>query len=209
MGRRGTEGKTEPGGIEAAIRTLTPMEFGAYGEHLRRLSPEDRGLRFGRFVDDGWIDAYVAALDPLTTSILVHQGADLAVRGAVQISRHSAGEAELAFTVDSALRGSGLGRRLMARALLFLRNRGIRRACLHTTFANKAMRRVAVAVGMALDFTDGDVVASMTLPAATPLSVAEEWMAEAVGLFRFSRLLWLRLPWATSWPLASQRPAIL
>ena len=184
------------------IRTMFPNEMFRYREHLFRLSAEDRRLRFGNVVGDGVIDAYVDGIKPVRDRILVHMDGSLAVIGAVHISASRRHATELAFSVHKAARGAGLGTQLAERAILWSRNRGIRRVSICCLPENRAMRRLTARIGMAMTTEDGMCEGTLALAGATPLSVLREtaqetaaladaaarWNARALGGFGLSAL---------------------
>ena len=163
-------------------RLLTPAELGLYRDHLLRLSPDDRRLRFSTLIDDAGIAEFVKHISPWDTQIIARFDYRLAVVAAVQISVVDGPLAELAFTVDEAERGQGLAMALTKRALLWARNRTIRRACMHFLTDNQPVRQLARRVGMAISTHAGDSEAVVALPRPTPLSIVREIGAEQAGL---------------------------
>jgi RimJ/RimL family protein N-acetyltransferase len=163
------------------IRTLFPNEIFRYREHLLRLSAEDRRLRFGNVVADGVIDAYVDGIDPARDRILVHMDGSLAVIGAVHISTSHRHATELAFSVEKPARGAGLGTQLAERAILWNRNRGIRRVTICCLPENRAMRRLSARIGMPMTTEDGLCEGTLDLAGATPLSVLRETAQETAA----------------------------
>jgi hypothetical protein len=74
---------------------------------------------------------------------------------------------------------------LMKRALLWVRNRNIPRACMYCLAENQAVRRMARHVGMAINTYAGDSEGEVALPRSTPLSIAREFAAEQAGLLDY------------------------
>jgi RimJ/RimL family protein N-acetyltransferase len=163
-------------------RLLTPAELGLYRDHLLRLSPEDRRLRFGTPLDDAAIAAFVARISPWDSQIIARFDHRLAVIGAVQITVVGGPLAELAFSVDEAERGQGLATALTRRALLWARNRNVSRAYMYCLAENQAVRRMARRVGMAINTHAGDSEGDVALPRPNALSIARELFAEQAGL---------------------------
>jgi GNAT superfamily N-acetyltransferase len=159
-----------------------PFEFHRYRDHLFRLGAEDRRLRFGAFATDERIAAFANGIDPRETRVLAWLDADLEVVAAVQVSMVPGRAVELAFTVDPAYRRMGVGAALMTRALLWARNRGFCRACVHCLAENIPMRRLARHAGMDMTTASGETEAFMALANATPLTYAAEILGEGVGL---------------------------
>lgn len=176
-----------------SIRNLPPSLWHRYRDHLARLSAEDRRLRFGHMLDDRAIDHFVEGLDPASNHVLVCEDEAGVVVGAVLISLLADRSAELAFSVEAAWRGRGLGRVLGDRAVLWLRNRGIRRAQLVCAGENLAMRRLARHLGMTLAFQESSCEGGADLAPPTPWSLLQE----AVALHG---VLWARY-WGTQFRL--------
>lgn len=166
----------------SAIRMLTPFEIDKYRDHLLRLGPEDRRLRFGGFTDTTRVVEFADGIKLRDTRVLAHLDPDLEVVAAVQISVLPGGAVELAFTVDPAYRRSGIGTALMDRALLWARNRGLSHVHVHCLAENIAMRRLVRGAGMGMTTEAGETQAIMELPRATPLSLVAEALAEGTGL---------------------------
>lgn len=186
------------------IRTLLPFEYTAYREHLRRLSPHDRRLRFGGPIGDDAIGAFVDSLRLRETRVLAAFDPALRVIGAAHIAVGRDGTAEAAFSVDAEQRGRGLGRALLARAILCARNRGVHTLHVHFLPENSAMRALARGAGMRIETEHGDCKAVLALPLATPLSLWQEAAAETVGLM--GCCLW-RVAFVSQSGMASPRPA--
>lgn len=166
-----------------AVRTLTPLELPRYRDHLLRLGLEDRRLRFGFPIPDERIVDFVDGLGPLDTRVLVHTGPDLEVIGAVQVSATSSRAVEFAFSVEAPFRGRGIATALFDRAVLWARNRRIRRAYVQCLAENHAMRQIAREAGMEVLTATGESEGTLIIPGATPLTLFEELMAENNGFF--------------------------
>jgi GNAT superfamily N-acetyltransferase len=173
-----------------------------YREHLLRLNPDDRRLRFFAPLDDDAIIEFVAGLNPRETRIIACFDDQLAVIAAVQVTviNGKGRLAEFAFSVDKAERGRGLATTLMKRALLWVRNRNIPRAHMHCLAENHAVRRMGLRLGMSVSSDTGDGEAAMDLPPPSALSIAQEITADQLGLWDYLIKAGLRL--ATPRPIA-------
>lgn len=165
------------------IRTLPFGRWQRFRDHLLRLDAEDRRLRFLRTLDDGAVARFVEGLEPAANRVLVFTDAALEVRGAVLISLLPDGGAELAFSIERPWRRRGLGRDLAARALLWLRNRGIARAQIFCAAENLAMRHLARHAGFSLRLHGGECEGSVALAAPSVLSLVREGFAVRAGLY--------------------------
>ncbi len=168
------------------IRTLTALELPRYRDHLLRLDEADRRLRFGFPIADAGIAAFVGGIDPLDTRLLVHEGPDLEVVGAVQAVATAWQAAEFAFSVEPRSRGRGIATALFDRAVLWARNRGIRRAYVQCLAENRAMRQIARKAGMAIVTASGESEGYLDIPAATTATVRRELIEESRGLCAFA-----------------------
>ncbi len=175
-----------------AARMLMPAEMELYRDHLLRLDAADRRLRFGATLGDAAIEAFLARISPWKTRIIACFNHRLEVTAAVQVSRADGPLAEIAFSVDAAERGQGLATALMDRALLWARNRGIRRVHAHCRAENQPMRRLARRAGLAIDMSPGEAEGILDLPAATPLTIARELWLEQAGLWDYALKAGLR-----------------
>lgn len=143
-------------------------------EHLLRLSPHDRRLRFGVALAEESIAGYVAGLDFTRDAVFgVRDDAGKLV-GVTHVARLD-DAVELGLSVDAAHRGRGIAKAMFRRAKLHARNRGLRQLFMHCLSENAAMMHIAREAGMriVIDGTDRD--ASLSLPPATPLSVGAEF----------------------------------
>lgn len=169
------------------IRILAPAEMGLYRAHLLRLSPEDRRLRFGHAIGDLAVREYVESLKLGRDTVLAHFGGDLGVIGAVHVAMCRGKHAEFAFSVEPPHRGHGLGAALFERAIVFARNRRARAAYVYCLAENRAMRRLARHVDMAMLTQGGESEGELALSPPTPVTLAREALAEHAGLCDYAR----------------------
>lgn len=170
------------------IRILQPGEWPAYQAHLLRLDPEARRLRFGFPIDDRGICTHLSQLEATKDSLLalVESGR---VIGAAHLARARGGNGvtggivEFAFSVDAGSRHKGLGRALFERALLWARNRGLRRAFVYFLASNHVMARLARKCGMIITSAGGECEGTAALPPPTLFSVSRELAAERWALW--------------------------
>lgn len=162
------------------IRRLPPHERSAYADHLKRLSPDDRHLRFARAgVSDEWIDAHVAAI-PADGLILVGLLRDRVIAAAHIALDADNAVAEVGLSVDTEHRSGGLGRELLNQAVVFARNRRAEKLYTLCLSDNRSMVALARRAGMAVEFAQGEAEAHLPLPPPDPLTVSQEM---STGLF--------------------------
>ena len=143
-------------------------------EHLLRLAPEDRRLRFGVAVPDATIAAYVDRIDFERDAVFgVHDDAGALV-GVTHVARCDEA-VELGLSVHAEQRGRGLAQAMFRRAILHARNRGVGELFMHCLSENAVMMHIARKAGMRIVIDGADRDASLALPPATPLSVGKEF----------------------------------
>jgi len=86
--------------------------------------------------------------------------------------------AELGLSVLPGFRGDGLGSELFARAVMHLRNRGIREVFIHCVTENAAIMHLARKHGMRLVYDGSESDAYLELAPSTPQSIFAEWYQE-------------------------------
>jgi RimJ/RimL family protein N-acetyltransferase len=185
----------------AQTRKLLPTEGPLLADHLVRLSPEDRRLRFGgMFLRDDAVCRYVESID-WTHSWHVGRIEDGALRAVVQLSvpRETGpmgapwlrpGAAEFAVSVEKKWQRRGLATHLLGQAVVVARNRHVRDLYMLCLPENEPMRRLARKVGIRLVFQDGEITGHVDLPAPDQLTVmAEFWCETTAAIDRWTDLL--------------------
>jgi len=176
----------------AQTRKLLPTEAPLLADHLIRLSPEDRRLRFGgMFLRDDAVRRYVASIDwAHSWHVGLFDEGDL--RAVVQLSVPRAGEhdgapwlrpgaAEFAVSVEKKWQRRGVATQLLGQAVVVARNRHVRDLYMLCLPENEPMRRLARKVGIRLVFRDGEVTGHVDLPAPDQLTVFAEFAVEAAA----------------------------
>jgi GNAT superfamily N-acetyltransferase len=171
------------------IRTIPVQRLGggaraAYLKHLIALDPEDRRLRFGVPQSRAAIAAYVERINYGSDILFGVYGEELALQGVAHLALGS-GFAELGVSVLPRARREGIGGALMSRAAEFARNRSITRLYVYCLAENFAMIRLARRCGMHVVVQSGDADAHLVLPAASPVSVISEFIADRVALLDY------------------------
>lgn len=197
------------------IRKLWTGEAGAFRDHLLRLDTESRRFRFGSAVSPEFIERYASRV--FRTGAIVHGCfVDGELRAAAELYPMGdvlPGEAEAAFSVETAFQNHGLGTLLLDRVILTARNRGIRSLFMSCLAHNRRMQQIARKYDAELKFEHDEVTAELTAPFPTALSLAQEAAADAQGMagavlqaqrIATGRLLDLLLPAATEPELEPQ-----
>jgi len=169
------------------IRKLWPHEARLFLEHLLRLGPEARRLRFGSPVNDERIRQYVSKAFEFET-VLLGYFAEGELRGSAEL--HPLGrswpheEAEAAFAIEEAFQGKGVGRHLLSRIVTIARNRGIQRVHLFCLQENYRMLHLARRFDAAMTYDLGEVDALVRPPLANAFSWFDEAFDDAEGAVR-------------------------
>jgi RimJ/RimL family protein N-acetyltransferase len=174
----------------AQTRKLLPTEGPLLAEHLIRLSPDDRRLRFGGlFMPDDVIGRYVQGID-WTHSRQVGCFDAGALRGVVQLSLPRSnieadapwmkrGTAEFGISVEAPWRRQGIATQLIRQAIAVARNHDVRDLYMVCHPENEPMRRLARKVGLRLNYVSGEVVGQVELPSADGETADAERALEA------------------------------
>lgn len=166
------------------IRRLPQHERSAYAAHLKRLSPDDRHLRFTRAgVSDEWIDHHVTNI-PEDGLILVGMLRDRVIAAAHVAFDSDSAVAEVGISVDVEHRSGGLGSELFNQAVVFARNRRAEKLYTLCLSDNRGMVALARRAGMEIEFSQGEAEAHLPLPPPDPLSVSQEMSSGLFAVFR-------------------------
>ncbi len=172
-----------------ATFVLERSAFADYRRHLCALGPEDRRARFGRPVNDNWVENFVEALhnDP-NVAVIGHYNQTLDLDGAVLIGLANVNGhrcAEVGLSVLPEARQHGLGYHLLERALLWSRNHRAERFFALCSEKNSTMLRLASLHGMHVSVCDDGIEGIITIHPLTRDSVCEEIMEEQIGTWDF------------------------
>lgn len=153
---------TDPNLIRFFERRDTPLIF----DHLQRLSDACRRCRFGNEVSDAFLQNYVDRIDHANTDVAgyVQDGRVIGIAELRSLTATWQAGAEVAFSVDAAERGRGIGSALMTVALEQARARRISRVFLICDQLNRPMQRVAEKSFAIMEFMDGDCHAEIPVP---------------------------------------------
>ena len=141
-------------------RTLASAERPLLQDHLLRLAPDDRALRFLSEVSVDHIEQYCSRVDE-HYRIVVGYFVDGIMRGAGEIVFNVGpswlGSCEVALSVERACQNGGVGSELLRRLLLLARNRGVSKVRMLCMRSNRRMQRLAKKFKGELHFAAGDV----------------------------------------------------
>jgi RimJ/RimL family protein N-acetyltransferase len=168
---------------ESVTRRLWPTETGKFRDHLLRLDPESRRMRFAHPVADDFIEAYARRMTAYG-SLVYGRLVDGVLRGAAELRRLGdtwGEEAEAAFSVEKPYQGHGVGTDLMGCVVRAARNRNIRRLYMSCLAENAKMQSIARKHAALLRFAAGDVVGEILPDQPSNDSVAGESAADRMG----------------------------
>ncbi len=166
------------------VRKLWPWERGLVRDHLLRLDPEDRAMRFCTPVSDDFIHGYCDRLDPART-IALGGFVDGRLRGTAElipIPGEHPPSAELDLSVERAFQRRGHGGRLMRTALAVAQNRLIRAVLVVFLPENEPMRRLLARHGASVTACSISGEARIALAWPGPASALAESAAESEAL---------------------------
>lgn len=165
------------------IRKLWPGEEGKLRDHLLRLDPESRRMRFSGAVSDDFIRSYADTAYRINSLVFgyLEEGE---LRGASELRPISGNwpvQAEAAFSVEKEWQDSGIGSALMDRILLSARNRAIKTLYMICLSENERMQKIAKKHDAHLHFEYGSVEADLDPAWPSPMSLLEESMDDGAG----------------------------
>lgn len=168
---------------EGTIRRLWPTETDKFRDHLLRLDPETRRLRFAHLVSNDFVEAYASRMTEYGSLVYGHL-VDGVVRGAAELRRLGDAwgeEAEAAFSVEKPYQDHGVGTDLMGRVVRAARNRNIRRLYMSCLAENARMQAIARKHDALLRFEYGDVVGEIMPAQPDYFSLATEAAEDRLG----------------------------
>jgi RimJ/RimL family protein N-acetyltransferase len=149
--------------------------------HLLALGADDRRLRFGFMARDAAIERYVASIDFSRDAVFGVNGETRNFEGIAHLALNN-NHAELGLSVLPLYRERGIGTALVSRAAVHARNRQINVLFMQCLSENRAIMRIARALGMYVVTEGVESEASLALPAADALSVTCELVADQIAL---------------------------
>ena len=113
-------------------------------DHLLRLSPEDRNMRFFAAVGEAGLKSYIDKIGKGDEIFLTMDtvGGKLRVTGFLHVAALGDDSFEIGVSVDADQRQHGIGSQLFDRALMFLRGRGCKKIYINCLSINKPMQKI-------------------------------------------------------------------
>lgn len=177
----------EIGSLATEYRKLWPSELNLFRDHLIRLDPETRHMRFGNGVGDSFIENYSDKAYP-HNSVVYGCFIDGDLRAVAELRLLTETwpfEAELAFSVEKDWQDDGIGTQLMGRALRAARNRNITRLYMICLPENGRMRRIARKYDALMTWSTGQIEGSFHPNQPDYFSVLHEFLDDTSGFLTF------------------------
>lgn len=134
-------------------------------DHLKRLSPEDRHMRFGTSIQDDRIERYVKETIKVGDHLFAIFAEDGEIAGLLHMPRdvHDNQGFEIGISVDEKYRKSGFGGELFKKAISFAKTLGAKHIYTYCLSENKAMQKLAKKNGLNVMLEYGDVTGKLQL----------------------------------------------
>jgi RimJ/RimL family protein N-acetyltransferase len=174
---------TTASAADGMVRRLWPTETDKFRDHLLRLDPDSRRMRFAHGVSDAFIEEYAKRMNQPGSLVYGHL-VDGQVRGAAELRRLGdvwGEEAEAAFSVEKPYQDHGVGTDLMGHVVRAARNRSIRRLYMSCLAENSRMQAIAKKHEAKLRFEHGDVVGEIVPEQPDYFSLAAETTEDRLG----------------------------
>ncbi len=165
------------------IRKMWLSESDKFRDHLLRLDPESRRLRFGMAVGDGFIADYASRVGDMKC-LVYGFFADGQMRAAAEmpvIGESWSTDAEGAFSVERDFQNRGIGTDLLGRIIRAARNRGVSRLYMNCLAENRKMQRLCRKYKAELHFDHGEVVGRVLPALPTYISLWQEAVDDSNG----------------------------
>ena len=169
--------------MDTAVQKLSSLQRPALLLHLETLSPEDRRLRFGTYMNNWALEQYVSHIDFTHDKVFGIYGRDMKLVGMAHLALDQTHHcAELGLSVDPAQRGKGYGLALLSRGKLGAVTRGYTTLFMHCLAENQIMIHLARKAGLKLVTEQGEVDAHLNLEATSHGAVAREAIEDQIAL---------------------------
>jgi RimJ/RimL family protein N-acetyltransferase len=172
--------------MDTVVQKLSSLQRPALLEHLQTLSPEDRRLRFGTYMNSWALEEYVNHIDFAHDMVFGIYGREMTLIGMAHLALDRDHHyAELGLSVEPAQRGKGYGLALLNRGKLSAVTRGYTTLFMHCLSENRIMIHLARKSGLKLVTEQGEVDAHIQLEATSHAAVAREALEDQIALADF------------------------
>jgi RimJ/RimL family protein N-acetyltransferase len=169
---------------ERTIHALRPAAIGDLEAHLLRLDSDSRRARFGADVSDAFLRAYARSIGEQPGAQVFAALVGDRIRAAVEMRPLGSAwcrEAELAFSVETAWQGRGIGTALMAAAVRAARGRDIAHLYLRCHAENRRSLRIVERLAAKVQYEDCECFADIAIrwQGVAPALAAGGWRGGA------------------------------
>lgn len=175
-----------------SLRRVLLFERNEYADHLKRLGPGDRILRFELPASDAYIDRYVDRVHFVQDAVFGAFDDTLRLRGAAHVAIADR-TADLGLSVESGWRGRGIGTRLLDRAIAHARLHGAERMFSMCLASNDWMVRHVTRLGFAVHRDGGVATATGALARPDIGLVQQTLIDEQFGWLDYGTKVWFSL----------------
>ena len=196
LGRRPDGGKNRRAVL---VKQLAERDRRRMLKHFLGLDDSDRLLRFGSYLPDEQVQAYVERIDFSRDTVygvynrlfkLVAVG-HLAFAPKQKVPAGGARTtkariAEFGVSVSASARGMGIGSKLFERAAIHCRNSDVDTLYMHCLASNQTMMHIAKKAGMEIQRDHGEADAYLRLLPANPASMLQEAIEEQVATLDYN-----------------------
>ena len=148
---------------DGIMRKLWMSERHKLHDHLLRLDPDSRRMRFAHGVSDTFIKDYVSKINDLN-SVVYGYFDGVEMRAAAELRKIGSTwghDAEGAFSVESGYQNAGIGSELMGLLIRSARNRAVHHLQMACLVENSKMQHVARKHHAVLRFAQGEILGSI------------------------------------------------
>ena len=181
------------------VKELRQRDRSRMLKHFLALENSDRLLRFGTFLPDAQIAAYVNQIDfkrdvvfgvysrLFRLDAVGHLAfAPRPIAADKQAATAKERVAEFGVSVARTMRGMGVGSKLFGRAAIHCRNNDVDTLYMHCLSSNQTMMHIAKKAGMTIERGHGEADAYLKLLPANPASMLQEAMEEQFATFDYT-----------------------
>ena len=169
--------------MPGTIRKLWPTETNLFRDHMLRLDPDSRRMRFAHGVSNTFIEDYASRMNDMGSIVYAYTEGN-EVRAAAELRKLGdrwGTDAEAAFSVEKTHQDHGLGTELMGRVIRSARNRGIHRLYMSCLAENSKMQSIARKHEADLKFEYGEVIGEILPQSPNYFSMLAEAVEDRVG----------------------------
>jgi RimJ/RimL family protein N-acetyltransferase len=166
------------------VRKLRTDEAPLLRDHLLRLDPEARRMRFAHAVSDAFIAQYAGSGILDLGSIVYGAFIEGELRGVAELRKLTdvwGREAEAAFSIEKSYQDDGLGTELMGRVIRSARNRGVQILFMSCLAENARMQAIARKYDAVLRFEYGEIFGEIVPETPNYFSMLAEAVEDRVG----------------------------